>query len=150
MTLKSRIIAVQEVPAGQSVGYGSSFVASSPMKVGIVACGYADGYPRHAPHGTPVLVDGATTSTVGRISMDMLAVDLTGLPQCDAASEVTLWGVGPQSTALSIDQVAHSAGTIAYELMCALATRVPVRVERSAPTTVLDMGEERLRVVLPA
>jgi alanine racemase len=98
------------------------------MTVGIVACGYADGYPRHAPSGTPVLVDGVRTRTVGRVSMDMLALDLTPLPQAGVGSEVTLWGEGPHGSCLPIDEVARAAATIGYELMCALAPRVPVAV----------------------
>jgi alanine racemase len=98
------------------------------MSIGIVACGYADGYPRHAGSGAPVLVDGVRTRSVGRVSMDMLAVDLTPVPQARLGSEVTLWGEGPQGSRLPIDEVARAAGTIGYELMCALAPRVPVRV----------------------
>jgi len=128
MTLRSQLIGVQSLCAGDTVGYGSTFTASAPMRVGMVACGYADGYPRHAPTGTPVLVEGVRTRLVGRVSMDMLAVDLTGLPQAGPGSEVTLWGLGPHGAALPIDAVAHAAGTIGYELMCALAPRVPVRV----------------------
>jgi alanine racemase len=123
MTLRSRLIAVQALQPGQSVGYGSSYIADSALRVGIVACGYADGYPRHAGTGTPVLVEGVRTRTVGRVSMDMLAVDLAPVPAAGTGSEVTLWGRG-----LPIDEVAHAAGTIAYELMCALAPRVPVVV----------------------
>ncbi|MBV8625709.1 MAG: alanine racemase [Herbaspirillum sp.] len=122
MTLESRIIGVQDVPAGEAIGYGSRFVADKPMKVGVVACGYADGYPRHAPNGTPVLVDGVKTGTVGRVSMDMLAVDLTDVPGAAVGSHVELWG-----GKLPIDEVAFAAGTIGYELMCALAPRVAVR-----------------------
>jgi alanine racemase len=99
------------------------------MRIGVVACGYADGYPRHAPTGTPVLVDGVRTGTVGRVSMDMLTVDLDPVPQAGVGSEVTLWGQGPEGSMLAIDEVAHAAGTIGYELMCALAPRVPVVVE---------------------
>jgi alanine racemase len=128
MTLRSRLIAVQLLSPGESVGYGSAFVAEAPMRIGIVACGYADGYPRHAPTGTPVLVDGLRSTTVGRVSMDMLAVDLTSLPAASPGSEVTLWGEGPRGSRLPIDEVARSAGTIGYELMCALAQRVPVSV----------------------
>jgi alanine racemase len=98
------------------------------MRIGIVACGYADGYPRHVPSGSPVLVDGIRTRTVGRVSMDMLAVDLSDLPSSNIGSEVTLWGCGPKGSVLPIDEVAHAAGTIGYELMCALAQRVPVTV----------------------
>jgi alanine racemase len=127
MTLRSRVIGEQSLAAGQSVGYGSSFVAPSAMRIGIVACGYADGYPRHAGTGTPVLVDGVRTRTLGRVSMDMLAVDLSALPQARFGADVTLWGEGPPGARLPIDEVANAAGTIGYELMCALAQRVPVR-----------------------
>jgi len=96
--------------------------------VGTVACGYADGYPRHAPTGTPVLVEGQRSRTLGRVSMDMLAVDLTDLPAAGVGSEVTLWGMARSGERLGIDEVAQAAGTIGYELMCALARRVPVRV----------------------
>jgi alanine racemase len=98
------------------------------MRVGTVACGYADGYPRHAGTGTPVLVDGVRTRTLGRVSMDMLAVDLSPVPQAGPGSEVTLWGRSSHGAVLPIDEVAQSAGTIGYELMCALALRVPVTV----------------------
>lgn len=131
MTLRSKVIAVQALRAGDSLGYGSTFVAPAAMRVGVVACGYADGYPRAAPSGTPVLVDGQRGRTLGRVSMDMLAVDLTDLPQRPNAglgSEVTLWGNGPHDSVLPIELVAHAAGTLGYELMCGLAQRVPVRV----------------------
>ncbi|MCC6533501.1 MAG: alanine racemase [Burkholderiales bacterium] len=124
MTLTSQLIGLQELSPGDAVGYGATFVAQRPMRIGIVACGYADGYPRHAPTGTPVLVAGVRTGTLGRISMDMLCVDLTGIPQADRGSPVTLWGEG-----LPADEVASAAGTVSYELFCALAARVPV-VER--------------------
>ena len=126
MTLRSRLIGVQQLLPGDSVGYGSSFRADQPMRIGIVACGYADGYPRHCGSGTPVLVDGRRCVTVGRVSMDMLAVDLSTVPAADLGSEVTLWGRGPNGSLLAIDEVAQAAGTIGYELMCALAPRVPV------------------------
>jgi len=125
MTLRSKIIGTQALVAGDTVGYGSSFTAEGPMRVGVVACGYADGYPRHCPTGTPVLVDGVRTRTLGRVSMDMLAVDLTPLPAAGFGSEVTLWGIGPGDSLLPIDEVARAAGTIGYELMCAVAPRVP-------------------------
>ncbi|HMQ72547.1 MAG TPA: alanine racemase [Rubrivivax sp.] len=127
MTLRTRLIATQQLATGDSVGYGSSFVARAPMRIGIAAVGYADGYPRHAGSGTPVLVDGRRSATVGRVSMDMIAVDLSALPGSGPGSEVTLWGEGPQGSRLPIDEVAHAAGTIGYELMCGLAPRVPVR-----------------------
>lgn len=128
MTLRSQLIGVQDLQAGDSVGYGSAFSADRAMRIGVVACGYADGYPRSAPLGTPVLVDGVRTRLVGRVSMDMVTVDLTPVPQARIGSEVTLWGRGPNRGVLPIDEVAKPAGTIGYELMCALAPRVPVRV----------------------
>ncbi|MGV3742378.1 MAG: alanine racemase [Burkholderiaceae bacterium] len=119
MRLESEIIGIQNVLPGESVGYGSLFVADRPMKIGVVACGYADGYPRHAPTGTPVLVDGVKTRLLGRVSMDMMNVDLTTVPQAQLGSKVVLWG-----DTLPVDEVAHAAGTIGYELMCALTPRV--------------------------
>jgi alanine racemase len=128
MTLRTKLIATQTLAAGDSVGYGSSFVTDAAMRIGIAAVGYADGYPRHCATGTPVLVNGTRTRTVGRVSMDMIAVDLSALPAAGIGSEVTLWGEGPNGSLLAIDEVARAAGTIGYELMCALAARVPVRV----------------------
>ena len=129
MTLRAQLIAIRELRAGASVGYGSSFTAAAPMRIGVVACGYADGYPRIAPTGTPVLVDGVRSRTVGRVSMDMITVDLSQVPNARVGSEVTLWGRGPGGSELGIDEVAQAAGTLGYELMCGLAPRVPVRVE---------------------
>ncbi|OYV00697.1 MAG: alanine racemase [Burkholderiales bacterium PBB5] len=132
MTLRSRLIGTQQLQPGDTVGYGSRYTAERAQRIGIVACGYADGYPRLCPTGTPVLVDGVRCSTVGRVSMDMLAVDLTPVPAAQLGSEVTLWGRGPHFARdgghLAIDEVAQAAGTIGYELMCAVAPRVPVRV----------------------
>jgi alanine racemase len=110
------------------VGYGSRFTAEVPMRIGVVACGYADGYPRLAASGTPILVDGVRCRTVGRVSMDMITVDLTPVPQAGIGSEVTLWGRGPNGAVLPIDEIAAAAGTIGYEIMCALALRVPTSV----------------------
>jgi alanine racemase len=129
MTLAARLLGVQQLQAGDTVGYGSSFTADGPLRIGIVACGYADGYPRHCSTGTPVLVDGVRTRLVGRVSMDMLAVDLTPVAQAGFGSEVTLWGKAANGAVLPIDEVAASAGTLSYELMCALAQRVPVAAE---------------------
>lgn len=123
MTLESQVIAVQELAAGESVGYGWSFRAPQPMRIGVVACGYADGYPRHAPTGTPVAVAGVRTYTVGRVSMDMLCVDLTRVPGAGVGAAVELWGRD-----VPVDDVAVPAGTVGYELLCALAPRVPVLV----------------------
>ena len=119
MSLTSELIAVQSLKAGDSVGYGSLFRADRDMRIGIVACGYADGYPRHAPTGTPVLVNGKRTRLLGRVSMDMLNVDLSDVPDAQVGSQVLLWG-----QQLPVDEVAQSAGTIGYELMCAIASRV--------------------------
>jgi len=128
MTLASRIIAVQDLQPGDTVGYGSSFVADAPLRIGVVACGYADGYPRHCGTGTPVLVDGVRTRMVGRVSMDMITVDLTPVPQARIGTEATLWGRAAGGAVLPIDEVARAGGTVGYELMCALAQRVPVVV----------------------
>ena len=119
MTLTSSIIAMQHLKSGDSVGYGGVFQAEKPMKIGIVACGYADGYPRHALTNTPVLVNNQRSSTLGRISMDMLAIDLTRVENAQLNSPVILWGKG-----LPVEEIAHAAGTISYELLCALSPRV--------------------------
>ena len=119
MTLKSRLIAVQTLAKGDAVGYGARFAAPRAMRIGVVACGYADGYPRNAPDGTPVMVDGVRVPIAGRVSMDMITVDLTATPAANVGSEVELWGKG-----IAIDEVANLCGTVGYELMCALAPRV--------------------------
>ena len=129
MTLAAKIIGIQNLVAGDTVGYGSSFVAGAPLRIGIVACGYADGYPRHCSTGTPVLVDDVRTRMVGRVSMDMITVDLTPVPDAGFGSEATLWGRAMSGAVLPIDEVAQAGGTVGYELMCALALRVPVKVE---------------------
>lgn len=121
MQLDSRIIAVHQIAAGEPIGYGSRFVTARPSRIGVVAMGYADGYPRHAPDGTPVLVDGQRTSICGRVSMDMLTLDLTDLPTSGLGSHVRLWGDG-----LDAGEVASCAGTISYQLFCNL-NRVPRR-----------------------
>lgn len=123
MHLRSHLISTRELPAGATVGYGAQFVAPRDMRIGVVACGYADGYPRHAPTGTPVAVDGQRVGTVGRVSMDMLCVDLASAPDAEVGTEVELWG-----GVIPIDDVAAAAKTVGYELMCALAQRVPVSV----------------------
>ncbi len=133
MTLSAQIIACQDLAAGDSIGYGSAYVADTPMRIGIVACGYADGYPRIAQgtntQGTPVLIDGIRSRTVGRVSMDMITVDITHLPAAAVGSSVTLWGRAANGAILCIDEVAIQAQTVGYELMCALAQRVPVIVD---------------------
>ena len=122
MTLTTEIIALQNLQAGERVGYGFGFEATEEMTIGVIACGYADGYPRVAPTGTPVLVGGERTRTVGRVSMDMMCVDISSLPEAYIGTPVTLWGDG-----LSADEVGAAAGTLSYELLCGLAARVPVR-----------------------
>lgn len=121
MTLESSIIAVQELEPGEAVGYGGAFRAESRMRVGVVACGYADGYPRHAPTGTPISVAGRMTRTLGRVSMDMLCADLTAVPGADAGARVVLWGDG-----VPVERVAEAAGTVGYQLLCGVAPRVRI------------------------
>jgi alanine racemase len=122
MTLESRIIAVQQLRRGDAVGYGGLFVADRDTRIGVVTCGYADGYPRHAPTGTPIMVEGRMTRTVGRVSMDMLCADLSDIPEAIVGSRVVLWGEGAP-----VERVAEAAGTVGYELLCGLAARVPIR-----------------------
>lgn len=124
MTLSARLISVHTLPAGEAIGYGQLYRAPRSMRVGIVACGYADGYPRHAVTGTPITVAGVRTRLVGRVSMDMLAVDLDPVPQAAVGSPVVLWGQGGPA----VDEVARSCGTIGYELLTAITPRVPRRV----------------------
>lgn len=121
MTLESSLIAVQQLKPGDTVGYGDLFRAERAMRIGVVACGYADGYPRHAPNGAPVRVAGRMTGTVGRVSMDLLCVDLTEVPQARVGSRVVLWGEG-----MPVERVAQAAGTVGYQLLCALAPRVRI------------------------
>lgn len=128
MQLNSEIIGVQNLVAGDSVGYGNRFTADRSMRVGIVACGYADGYPRHAgllgdSHGAPIAVAGVASRTLGRVSMDMLFCDLTHIPQADVGSVVELWG-----NQVPVDAVAEASGTVGYELLCAVAPRVPMKM----------------------
>ena len=123
MTLISKIIAIQQLESGDRVGYGGTFTASHSMRIGIVAGGYGDGYPRSATHHTPVLVSGKKASVIGRVSMDTVAIDLTDAPQSQVGSPVTLWGEG-----LPVEDVARSAGTIGYELVTRLNARVPVEI----------------------
>jgi alanine racemase len=122
MTLSSEIISVREIRSGEYIGYAGLFRADRSMRIGTIACGYADGYPRHAPTGTPILVNGQRTQTLGRVSMDMLGVDLSDVKDAQIGSRVVLWGEG-----MPVEEVAHAAGTISYELLCALTARVPVR-----------------------
>lgn len=122
MQFTSEILAIQSLKKGDSVGYGATFIAERNMRIGIVACGYADGYPRHAPTGTPIAVAGKVTRTIGRVSMDMLFCDLTDIPEADVGSSVELWG-----NTVPVDAVAEACGTVGYELLCAIAPRVPLK-----------------------
>ncbi|MFA5083399.1 MAG: alanine racemase [Hydrogenophilaceae bacterium] len=121
MHLESRLIAVQSVRKGEGIGYGHLYSAERDMRVGVVACGYADGYPRHAVTGTPVSVEGRPSRTLGRVSMDMMHVDLTDIGNAHVGSPVTLWG-----DSVPVEAVADAAGTISYELLTALAPRVRI------------------------
>ena len=123
MQFTSKIIAVQSLETDESIGYGQTFTAAKKTRVGIVACGYADGYPRHAPNGTPVAVAGKLTQIIGRVSMDMLYVDISDIPEAEIGAHVELWG-----SQVSVDDVAQAAGTISYELLCAVAPRVSIKV----------------------
>ncbi len=123
MTLSSRIIAIHDLKAGDRVGYHGLFKTDHPMRIGVVACGYADGYPRHAPTDTPVLVNNQRSRLLGRVSMDMITVDLTGIQNAELNNPVILWGKG-----LSIDEVAQHAHTNSYELLCAIAPRVKKKI----------------------
>ena len=120
MTLRSEIIAVQTLRPNESIGYGAAYTATRAHRVGVVACGYADGYPRGAPNGTPVLVCGKKARIAGRVSMDLITVDLTDVPEAVVGSPVVLWGQG-----LPVDNIAHAASTLGYELLCAVSPRVP-------------------------
>jgi alanine racemase len=119
MTLGTRLIAVNAHKQGDSVGYGGDWVCPADMNIGVAAIGYGDGYPRHAPAGTPVLLNGKRVPLAGRVSMDMICLDLTTRPKAAVGDEVILWGGG-----LPVDEVATAAGTIAYELLCGVGHRV--------------------------
>jgi len=129
MSLRSEIIAIQDLQPSETVGYGSRFTATQAMKIGIVACGYADGYQRISMDA-PVLVNSVRTQTIGRVSMDMLAVDLTHIPDARVGSEVVLWGQSSNGTVLPIDEVAASSGTVGYELMCGVTARVNFKISK--------------------
>lgn len=119
LSLKSKIIAIQHLEKGAQVGYGGNFVAPETMPIGIVACGYADGYPKIA-HNAPVLIDQQKSHTIGNVAMDMLCVDLRQIKKAQLGQEVELFG-----ETIPADEVAQSANTIAYEIFCAIAPRVP-------------------------
>ncbi len=127
MTLQTRLIAVNACRRGDAIGYGATWVCPQDMPVGVAAVGYGDGYPRHAPTGTPVLVNGQRVPVVGRISMDMITLDLRTQPRAVPGDPVVLWGAG-----LPLEEVSRYAGTIAYELLCGVTGRVPKESVRHA------------------
>lgn len=120
MTLKAKILAIQNVEKGEAVGYGSRFIAPRRSRIAIVACGYADGYPRRMPDGAPTYVEGKIAPIAGAVAMDMLSIDVTDIAEAKVGSEVELWGKH-----VGVNELAQLSGTIGYELMCALALRVP-------------------------
>jgi alanine racemase len=123
MTLRSAVIALRDVGVGEAVGYGGTWVARRPSRIATVTIGYGDGYPRHAVDGTPVLVNGRRAPLAGRVSMDMITVDVTDLGPVQPGDDVVLWG-----RALPVDEIARHAGTVGYEL----TTRMPARTPRVA------------------
>jgi alanine racemase len=120
MAFRTRLLAVKDVAAGECVGYSATWRCPEDMRLGVAAVGYGDGYPRHAPAGTPVLVDGRPAQVVGRVSMDLTTIDLRGHPDARAGSDVALWGV----EGLPVEAVASASATISYQLTCAVADRV--------------------------
>ncbi|QJC29778.1 alanine racemase [Enterobacteriaceae endosymbiont of Plateumaris sericea] len=124
MTLNSKIISIQKLLPGNTVGYNYSYCTNKYRRIGIVACGYADGYPKNISNNTPILVDGHITKILGDVSMDMIAVDLINIPTANIGSKVELWGEN-----IKIDDIAQSANTISYELMCSLSKRVPIIIK---------------------
>ena len=119
MTLSTSLIAANQCCAGDAVGYGADYVCSEDMMVGVAAIGYGDGYPRHAPTGTPVLLNGRRVPLIGRVSMDMITLDLRTQPHARAGDPVVLWGPD-----LPVEVIAGQAGTVAYELLCSVTPRV--------------------------
>jgi alanine racemase len=119
MTLSTQVIALRAIESGVSVGYGATWRATRPSRIATLAAGYADGIPRHLPSGAPVLIAGRRAPLVGRVSMDMITVDVTDLPEVSVGSTAVLWGEG-----LPVDEVAAAAGTISYELLCGITRRV--------------------------
>ncbi|GMU43126.1 MAG: alanine racemase [Xanthomonadales bacterium] len=130
MSLSTRLVSVQQLAAGEAVGYGATWTAAQPTRIGIAAVGYGDGYPRHAPAGTPVRVAGQSARVIGRVSMDLLAIDLAAAPAAEVGSDVLLWG--PE---LPVEQVAEAAGTIGYELVCGVTRRVQFAEARAEPVS---------------
>ncbi len=127
MTLRSEIIALRELAPGEPVGYGGRWHAPRPSRIAVVACGYGDGYDRHAADGTPILIAGRRAALAGKVSMDMLTVDVTDIPEADIGSEAVLWGRSRYGAVLSVDEVARHCDTISYTLLTGILPRVPRR-----------------------
>jgi len=127
MRLESRVLSIQSLKPGDRVGYGGRFVAQKNSRIAIIAGGYADGYPRQAPDGTPIWIAGHLCPLAGRVSMDMITADVSDHPQIQAGDLVELWG-----ERLSVDRVAAAAGTIGYQLLSGLTERVPRRILKAA------------------
>lgn len=121
MTLRTRLIAIKHLKAGDAIGYGGDWICPHPTRLGVAAIGYGDGYPRHARSGTPVLVRDRRVPLVGRVSMDMITLDLTDCPQAEVGDPVTLWGEG-----LPVEEIARHASTIPYALLCGVMPRVKI------------------------
>ena len=119
MTLTTRLVAVNHIARGERVGYGATWECPEDMRIGVAAIGYGDGYPRSAPSGTPVRVGDAPVAVIGRVSMDLLTLDLRQAPNARVGDEVVLWG--PQ---LPVEVIAQHANTISYELTCGVTRRV--------------------------
>jgi alanine racemase len=124
MTLETTVLTVREVKRGETVGYAGAWRAARDSSIAILAAGYGDGLPRHLANGTPVLIGGARHPLVGRVSMDMIAVDVTGVPKVATGNRAVIWGEG-----LPVEEVAAFAGTIPYELLCGVSQRVPVELQ---------------------
>lgn len=129
MSLRSEIIALRELAVGEQVGYGGRWRAERPSTIAVVAAGYGDGYDRHAVDGTPVLVNGKRCAIAGKVSMDMLTVDVTEIPDAAIGSEVVLWGASREGEILSVDEVAQYCDTISYTLLTGVLPRVPRRYQ---------------------
>ena len=134
MSFESRLIAIRTLKKGAQVGYGATWQADRETVLGVAAVGYGDGYPRHLETGTPVVVNGHRVQLVGRVSMDMITVDLTDVPAACVGDRVVLWGMNP-----GVEEIAARAGTIPYEVMCGLSQRTRHRV--------IDVEKSRLRAV---
>jgi len=127
MSLQSQLIAINHYKKGDAIGYSGTWICPEDMAVGVVSIGYGDGYPRHAVSGTPVLLNGQRVPLVGRVSMDMISLDLRACPEARVGDPVTLWGAG-----LPVEEIAEAANTIPYQLLCSVTARVDFVEEQKA------------------